>query len=48
MSKQKSQGEVEQDDRIKENLASVGHDFRGMRYDEFQDLFEDRDPVEFL
>lgn len=38
----------EQDERILENLRDVGYDFRGMSYDEFQDLFEDRDPAEFL
>ncbi len=34
----------EQAERILENLGDV----RGMNYDQFQDLFEDRDPFEFL
>lgn len=44
----KTEGEKEQDERIKENLREVNGDFTGMSYDEFQDLFEDRDPFEFL
>jgi hypothetical protein len=38
----------EQAERIVENLRDIDYNFRGMNYDQFQDLFEDRDPVEFL
>ena len=44
----KSASEREQDERIQENLRDVNGDFRGMNYQQFQDLFEDRDPCEFL
>ena len=39
-------GTEEQDLRIWENLEDV--DFEDMRFDEFEDIFEDRDPAEFL
>jgi hypothetical protein len=41
-------GKSEQDERIEQNLDDVNYDFRGMNYDQFQDLFEDRDPFEFI
>lgn len=36
----------EQADRIKENLRAA--DFSKMSFNEFDELFEDRDPFEFL
>ena len=39
-------GEQEQSLRIWENLEDV--DFEDMTFSEFEDLFEDRDPFEFL
>ena len=36
----------EQGDRIKERWAEAQNDF--MTFDEFEDIFEDRDPFEFL
>jgi hypothetical protein len=48
LKREKSEGEKKQDERIKENLRGVNWDFTGMSYPEFEDLFEDRDPFEFL
>lgn len=42
----KTQGEKDQDERIRENLADL--DFEDMSFEEFEDMFEDRDPTEFL
>lgn len=41
-----SPGEREQNRRIRENLADA--DVLNMQYEDWADLFEDRDPVEFL
>jgi len=45
---EKTQGQKDQDERIKENLRDCDRDFSGMSYMEFEELFEDRDPFEFL
>jgi len=39
-------GEKEQNERIKSNLAEV--DWKNTSLDELEDIFEDRDPLEFL
>jgi hypothetical protein len=39
-------GEREQNERIRENLLYA--DWEEMTFFEFEDLFEDRDPFEFL
>ncbi len=38
--------EPSQDERIRENLR--GADFENMTFEDFEDMFEDRDPCEFL
>lgn len=42
----KSQGEKDQDERIRENLADLDPD--DMSFEDFEDAFEDRDPAEFI
>ena len=42
----KTQGEKDQDARIRENLQYA--DFDEMDFEDFEDMFEDRDPIEFL
>jgi hypothetical protein len=47
----KSLGEIEQDERIKENLELAIEEHGGlglMSYNEFEEIFEDRDPFEFI
>jgi len=46
MAKEISQGEKEQNERIRENLFYA--DWDEMTFDEFEEMFEDRDPTEFL
>jgi hypothetical protein len=46
MSKEISDGEREQNERIKENLRTFDWENAGL-YD-LEDVFEDRDPFEFL
>jgi len=42
----KSQGELAQDKRIRENMKYI--DWDEDTFDEIQDAFEDRDPTEFM
>jgi hypothetical protein len=39
-------GEREQNERIQENMTDV--DWENLSLDEFEEMFEDRDPMEFL
>jgi hypothetical protein len=41
-----SAGELEQNDRIEDNLK--GFDWANASLSDMEDLFEDRDPIEFL
>jgi len=41
-----SDGEREQNERIEENLRYA--DWENMTFTEFEDMFEDRDPFEFI
>jgi hypothetical protein len=41
-----SRGEQEQNERIHENLQYA--DWGSMTFDDFEEMFEDRDPLEFL
>lgn len=38
----------EQDERIKENVAWAMDHLDEISFDEFEQMFEDRDPMEFL
>lgn len=42
----KTQGEIDQDNRIKENIRDL--DWDHMTLQDFEDAFEDRDPFEFM
>ena len=46
MAREISQGEREQNERIRENLKYA--DWEDMDFQELEDMFEDRDPIEFL
>ena len=45
----KTQGELEQDERIRENMkADLAYALETGNLQMFEDIFEDRDPFEFL
>ena len=49
MAKEKTQGEIEQDERIRENMKfDLATALETGDLDLFESIFEDRDPFEFL
>mgnify|MGYP006266807557 CR=1 FL=1 len=49
MAKEKTQGELEQDERIRQNMADLLEQaYETEDFALFEEIFEDRDPFEFL